>query len=187
MNPPSGRATPTRPRARAHTHKKNPTNPYLRHDVPLAHGDHRHRHAQPILREHLRHPSLGPERADARVETRARRRTRPPTRRPLGILGRRRHRQRRRRKRGRAHRQRREHRARVPPRAMTSRRRRAGRRADADDDDGYIDRYKKYLYIRLYTVRYSTVSYQCRPPCTRGRDGRWTRRHRCLCPSHDES
>ena len=39
---------------------------------------------------------------------------------------------------------------------MTSRRRRADA-DDADDDDGYIDGYKKYLCIRLYTVRYSTV------------------------------
>ena len=51
--------------------------PYLRHDVPVAHRDHGHRHAQPVVGEHLRHPSLAPERPHARVQARARR-ARPP-------------------------------------------------------------------------------------------------------------
>jgi len=93
VRPAGGRPRPsfrpsTRDRARDETDaeserekKKNELNPYLRHDVPLAHGDDGHRHAQALLGEDLRHARLGPERADAGVEARARRRRRRAARR----------------------------------------------------------------------------------------------------------
>ena len=59
--------------------------------------------------------------------------------------------------------------AQMTPRRLAA----AGTRADEDDVDGYIDRYKKYLCIRLYTVLY------------RINDG--TVDTTPLCPSNDES
>lgn len=76
VRPSVARRCETRTREPRDKAKKKELNAYLRHDVPLAHGDDGHRHAQPIIGEDLRHARLGPERADARVEARARRRRR---------------------------------------------------------------------------------------------------------------